>query len=71
MVPSFRRPGSGAGAAICKDTKTATRNSAKRNRKHVSAVREIEVDNPSILTDMDTPDDYQRLLRQHGATEGT
>ncbi len=39
--------------------------------KHASAVREIEVDNPSILTDMDTPDDYQRLLRQHGATEGT
>lgn len=38
-------------------------------REQASEVREISVASPAILTDLDTPEDYQRLLREQSSPE--
>jgi molybdenum cofactor cytidylyltransferase len=37
-------------------------------RQHAAGVLEHAVDSPAVLTDLDTPDDYARLLAEFGAS---
>lgn len=34
-------------------------------RRHADAVTTLEINNPAILQDLDTPEDYERLLARH------
>lgn len=37
---------------------------------HAAGLEEVEVDSPDVLLDVDTPDDYRRLLEEHGGGPG-
>jgi CTP:molybdopterin cytidylyltransferase MocA len=37
---------------------------------HAAELEEVEVDSPALLLDVDTPDDYRRLLEDHGHGPG-
>jgi molybdenum cofactor cytidylyltransferase len=37
---------------------------------HAAWLEEVEVDSPDVLLDVDTPDDYRRLLEEHGGAAG-
>lgn len=37
---------------------------------HAAELEEVEVDAPALLLDVDTPDDYRRLLAEHGRGPG-
>lgn len=37
---------------------------------HAAELEEVEVSSPALLLDVDTPDDYRRLLAEHGRGSG-